>query len=367
MSLIKKHIHRTDFTHPKAKFLMLGMILFTFGVITSVASTYAWFAISIKTNIDRLQIGISVQEDYYLDLYYEGADGEPTKDFNDYDFLNYMGYDPLVGLSDVSSMFQEDWYDEANAKELVPEFKRSYGASTSSPDRSYVATQGYLQAVYYLNSNENCEIYLGKDSKVIPNADKNEETAGGINDKYYELMSVTNAVRVSFYTENRYIIAQPDLPEGTPDYVTYYGGVLDMNGDGYYDFIDDKEVLYGQLVGEQVDVPYVEEASENDGFDNNKPRSTFNARHKDNVKRVDVEKLKTSDSIAQENSVKIDDLKYDIDDPLKPITPICKLKKGEMKRLVLSIYVEGWDPYMTDAINKAAFNVDIDFVALIKD
>ena len=359
----KKYIRRTSFNHPKAKLLALGGFLFAFGLVVSVASTYAWYTISIMTNIDSLNIRVGVREDYYLKLYLDRYKTGIEEDFlynPDGYTLEEMGYDRDTGLHDVSGMFESDWLnDKTDMKTVYPEFKRNYGSSPASPNRSYVATEGYLQTVYYLESNENCEIYLTPDSKVTANEEKNLETSRKKNRDYNKLMQVTNSVRLSFFSEDGYIVANPGESEET-----YFGGVLDMNGDGYYDYIDGKEVLYGEYNTEAV--TYNTDATgESDPMDVN-VRDTFHAHHMLNVDQVNVDYNDKNLAIKKENSVKIDALRYEEDDPLKDVTPICKIKKGEKKRLVLSVYVEGWDRYMTDAIESAAFNIDIGFLALIK-
>ena len=355
----KKYIRRTSFNHPKAKLLALGAFLFAFGLIVSVTTTYAWYTISIMTNIDALNIRVGVREDYYLKLYLVDRNGQEQYNPDGYT-LEEMGYDRDTGLNDVSGMYQSDWLnDDIDMTNALPEFKKSYGSFPASPNRSTVADKGYLQTVYYLESNENCEIYLTPDSKVSANEEKNRETASKKGKSYDKLMEVTNAVRLSFFSEDGYIIANP----GNSD-VTYYGGILDMNGDGYYDYIDGKEVLYGEYNTEAV--TYDENAVGDENPMDENLRDSFHSNHMSGISQVIVDYESPELSIKKENSIKIDALRYEEDDPLKDVTPICKIKKGEKKRLVLSVYVEGWDRYMTDAIESAAFNIDIGFLALVK-
>ena len=370
---IKKYIKRQSLSHPKAKLLAFGGLLFALGLVVSVASTYAWYTISIMTNIDSLNIRVGVREDYYLKLYldpYNTGDESTFKYSSDGYTLDEMGYDRATGLRDVSGMFESDWNnDSANDAHALPKFKKSYGSAPTSPQRSTEATEGFLQTVYYLESNKNCEVYLSPDSKVTANAEKNAETATKKGKSYDKLMQVTNAVRLSFFSFDeydiddyttdgrRYVVANPGISEDT-----YFGGVLDMNGDGYYDYVDGSEILYGEYNTEAV--------TYNDKNGDSSPleeayRDTFNANHQAGVRQVNVEYTNETLAIKKENSVKIDALRYD-EDSFKEVTPICRLKAGEKKRLVLSVYVEGWDRYMTDAIESAAFNIDIGFLALIK-
>ena len=94
---IKKYIHRTSFNHPKAKLLALGAFLFAFGLVVSVTTTYAWYTIAIKTNIDSLNIRVGVREDYYLKLYLKDRNGQEHYNPDGYT-LEEMGYDNVKGF-----------------------------------------------------------------------------------------------------------------------------------------------------------------------------------------------------------------------------------------------------------------------------
>ena len=370
MNSLKKYIRKNGLNrHPKAKLLALGGVLFSFGLVTSVAVTYAWYTINIMTSIDSLNMRITSEpyEDFALRIELENSLGRLTPENRPDGYtLDDMEYDRDIGLNDVSGMFEEDWLKGANYKTVLPEFKRNYGAVASSPDRSSKATQGYLQTVLWLKATEDCEIYLAPGDVVTPNKEKNEETARIKGRDVNKLMDVTNAVRLSFFSEDessedgyRYIIANPGESE-----VTYYGGLLDMNGDGYYDYVDGKEILYGQYntsaalnyeQGNGDPEPYAESL-----------RDTFHANHYPGISHLKYEEDDPNLAIAKEKSVKLATLQYDENEPLRPLESICKLKKNEEKRLVLSVYCEGWDRHMTDAIESAAFNIDISFLALIK-
>lgn len=365
MKPFSRYIHREGFAHPKAKFLALSAFLFSLGVITSVSTTFAWFTISVRSTIDFLNIKAGVKEgyEYTLKLYLEKSDGELIHNEEGYS-LEEMGYDKDKGLNDVSGMFEAEWRTNADPLKDKPKFRRSYGAYASDVNKSTVATDGYLQTVYYLESNENCDVYLDPSTSIEANEDQNRDTAGGDYDKYVQLQTVVNSVRLSFYTYTEYSDGTID-----DDYIiayksdsreTYYGGLLDMNLDGYYDSRDDKEILYGEY--DVNALKYVAPLNESTPMELSE-RTTFNAHHPSGVQLVDMD---VDYKIAKENSVPLDSLKYYEEDPLKASRPIVSLKANEKKRLVVSLYVEGWDKDMTDAIKDAAFNINLSFLGLIK-
>ena len=77
---------------------------------------------------------------------------------------------------------------------------------------------------------------------------------------------------------------------------------------------------------------------------------------------VDLENSTTL-NIIKENAYDLDSLRLD-DDLAKSVRPICHVHAGEMKRLVVTVYVEGWDKHMTDDINYAAFYISLSFLAV---
>ena len=104
--------------------------------------------------------------------------------------------------------------------------------------------------------------------------------------------------------------------------------------------------------------------SEDDYMSDVKKYSTFEAQHKLGVAKVD--EVEARKNIKIESAKDLNYYKLDLNDPLKD-TPICHVKKGEQKRIVMSIYVEGWDIHMTDDIESASFDVSISFTGLVKN
>lgn len=373
MTFFKSYIRRNSFNrHPKAKLLALGGVLFSLGVVTSVASTYAWYTINVLATLPDLNVKITNDTSFDLTIDLINKSGrinhdDPGHIDEDGNFTGYtlqdMDYDPNVGLNDVSGMFASDWLTDADPATTKPTFKRSYGSFPSAPERSSEATQGYLQTVLILTASKDCDIYLSKDSGIA-SADT-VETAAKKGKDLAKLQKVTNAVRLSFYSEDGYYIAYQQDEAVLRD--TYYGGPLDMNGDGYYDSIDGKEVFYGEYENSEA-ISYVVNSEDTPPYEEDL-RDTFHANHAPNVSYIaDYDRSNPNPDIGvkKEDSVNIYELIYDEERPLRPLQSICKLKAGEEKRVVFSVYCEGWDLDMTDAIESASFNINIGFVALLK-
>lgn len=373
MNSFKSYIRRNSFNrHPKAKLLALGGLLFSLGVVTSVATTYAWYTINVLASLPDLNVKITNDTSFDLTIDLQNKSGmiyHDDKDHIDGDgnftgfTLKDMDYDPNVGLNDVSGMFAKDWMKDADPATTKPTFKKSYGAYPSSPERSSEATQGYLQTILWLTASKDCSIYLSTDTGVA-SADT-AETAAKKGKDLAKLQKVTNTVRLSFYSDDGYYIAYQQDAGILRN--TYYGGPLDMNGDGYFDNIEGKEVFYGEYENSDA-ITYKHNSDATAPYEEDL-RDTYHANHAPDVDYIDnYDRVNPNPDIGvkKEDSVNIYELIYDENYPMRPLQSVCSLKAGVAKRLVFSVYCEGWDLDMTDAIESASFNINLGFIALLK-
>ena len=101
----------------------------------------------------------------------------------------------------------------------------------------------------------------------------------------------------------------------------------------------------------------------------------FIANHAKGIQKVDfVDEGRTTFTdingqhieIKKEKSYALNSLRFDETNYLAgKLTPIGHLEEGEEKRIIVSIYMEGWDEYMTDEIASASFDVNISFTGII--
>ena len=384
MKFFKSYIRRNGLNrHPKAKFLALGGVLFSLGVVTSVATTYAWYAINVIQSIPNLNVRIIADEDldfkFTMDLekkdgktriFYDDRVDEETGEFKGFD-LDDMEYDRTNGLNDVSGMYESLWNVSGGDRSTIkPMFQKTY---INAPNRErttddYASDKSYLQTVLWLKASEDCDIYLTPDSGIKA-LDPEHQTAAIQHGKdLAKIAKVTNAVRLSFFSDDGYYIAyQPEQTEdeykGEPR-ITYFGGVLDMNGDGIYDNDGEKEILYGEYsIDGGKELTYDDDALTGPLYDG-QMSGTFSASHAEGIKRVNTKDPNLN--IVTEDSLPIYQLQYRADRPLRPLQSICSLKAGEEKRIVFSVYCEGWDRDMTNDIEYASFNINLGFTALLR-
>lgn len=350
------------------------MASFCFGLATSITATYAWYSLTSVAVVDNLNILINC-EDAYLELGMKNDEGEiiyPSGDsyYNKEDIED--SEDNVLG--EVSGMFASSWQEGVLDKDnLLPTFRSNYRGATSYKDPGVADSSNYLQVEFYLRCNYDAEIYLSEGSYLRANHDRNVETAAKYPDEHLvaeKLDKGVNATRISFMSIGN---------DGNVDYHivsnierdTKYAGLLDLYGDHYYDYKDGKEILFGEYSGNENDFVYVDnppiseqEVIEEDDF------STFTAYHarEDStgniVKGIDFEA--SSIGMKEENATPIDELILKEGVGQMSTAPLAKLKANEDKRLIVSIYVEGWDKDMIDSIGRAAIDINVGFVALLK-
>lgn len=334
----------------KKKLLFGASAMLLFSISTSITATFAWFGLSSAFSIEHLNINFKTK-DVALYLGIRGENGlVEFKDEYTAEELS-LSHD---GLVPVSSMYQEDWLNDTSIPddEKLPQFCDSYRPGLSHNKTNYAA-EGFVQKEFFFKANEDCSLYLSDETFFTPNVEKNKEAQDIYGLDIDQLNEVVNAIRVSFYMDDvdNYVIMNPGEKEDT-----YYGGLLDLNLDGYYDYQDGKEIAYGQVIG---DVSYLDtQIGESEPLENNK--NTFYGNHKDNIDLVDMNKT----SFAKEKSRTLEECILHSDEGDSENEPLCLLHKDEIKRVVVSIYLEGWDYQTVDGLQHASLDASLIFAAL---
>ena len=334
----------------RRRVLFFTACAFSFSVSCSITATLAYYSISRVFSIEHLNINIqSIDAELYLGVNKGGeivyGDKITQEDID-------LSYD---GLLPVSAMFSESWLNNGeDNKTKLPKFCSAYGMGTSKNQTSY-ASEGYVQKEFYLKATQDCSLYLSEDTFFQANYEKNKYTAETYGLSLDELNEVTNSIRMSFFMDdpNNYVIINPGNSKET-----YFGGLLDLDLDGYYDYDHEskKEYAYGEVVGSvtYLDQPLIESSPYKDS------KSTFIANHSSGVYMVDNNKT----NYKKEPSRKLDEVIIKNDEGSTKNKPICVLHKDIPQRIVLSIYLEGWDTHCVDSLKRASLDVSVLFTAL---
>lgn len=346
----------------KAKLLTLGALMFSLGAATSVVATTAWYNIQEFAAVGDLNLQINM-EDKWLHLgLKQTPDSEPIFKEDDSGFTKEeLGIEDTV-LSDVSGMFESDWLNSStDLTTAFPKFQTRYGIGKNKQKPGFEEDKSvYVQNEFVFVSNFDGEVHLHDSSFVLANVEANKKVAGTDANRLEELNKVVHAVRISFFTDEGYYIVNPGESEET-----LYGGILDLDNNGYYDYIEEKddeenvtkkEILYGQYEG----TPTYKDIVTEDNPPLLDKNNTFLGNHSKDVYPVDVDSVE----IAKENAIKMDEFVYNKDNH-RLRHPICHVEQGVPKRIIVSIYVEGWDRHMIDGIAEASFDVNIAFTGLV--
>ena len=335
------------------KLLAAVLGLFALTLSTSTVATYAWFAVSDFARIE--QIGMKLDDSTTMQIGYREGEGIVYKDKLTEDDLRIIdpNYDRNVDLKDVTSAFSSQWLS-TDVEEKTPVLRVPYNRSQQN-GMTEAATEGFVQIEAFLKCSEPCHLYLGylTEAKVLERWNRN--IAATTNYTEEELNKVLDCVRVSFYTEDAFYIAEPGQEESSK---TVFAGPLQARNDkGYYDYEDGKEILYGEYEGEPSYLP-AKDHDEKEYED----ASAFHAIHKAGIERVDP----SSVSPAVEKSYPLSSFIL----PEKANNPgntLClgTLQPNEDYRIVISVYIEGWDLDLTDSLATGKFSLDLSFVGLM--
>ena len=347
----------------------------------SISLTLAWYGASDRLNVENLEVSVLAKGNLKIST---SPNIESFVEELNNDDLNDLGEDFL--FAPVSTMHKRSWMDQ---KADVPEFYDSAAKQVLSSGEPYLekAEFGFFQKDIYLYTtmnNQYAALDLGEeaDGGSFFKTGDNFARAQDLYNKYHnvwglslseiqdKLDSLINCLRVSILVNQEndyhYYIIDPTKNEGD---VTYLGGRLDNDKNNYFDSYQDlnhlhKEVIYGE-VNDRSLIEYDDPVNP-DFKDNSGPvvvdeasqfmGNSFVANSKPSVYTYNEEKSKANGfEIATEDSLSLEQLKTDDRSLLIPLT------SGVPTKIVLSIYLEGWDTDCINATMGASFNTKLSF------
>ena len=348
----------------KIKRLVVGLFIAIISVlVTSVSVSLAWYASGTSLNINN--IGISLSSDPSLKI--------GLKDTNS--IIKYYSDEiPETAFLDkteifipVSSMYSSFFIKE---KSDFPQFREKYSSGTLNEESSYkeskLATKGFYSTEIYLLSDQSVYVTLDKNGTTFTgNEEVNKVKALDLQSRLFkdltidEIVKNLNNVKYSL----RYSLLDSDndnysyrIIDPYKENDTYLCGNLDVNADSFYDSSYnvnsgyDEELVYGEYSNEDKIVRDVV----NEDTDLVGRLSTFNARHKQGSYEFKFDESVQNGFIpAVEKSESIDVVSSN--------EKYIALTAGVPKRLVLSIYLEGWDLDNTNVNEYGAFIASLKF------
>lgn len=267
-----------------------------------------------------------------------------------------------------------------------PKFAYDYEHISEQYTPSY-ASDGFFSQEVYLWSDMDLDVTISKEATYFSsNREKNKQVISYIRSTYPEYKEKTDdeildildkikySLRLSILVPRidgyKYYIYNPNkqVDKDGNHIETYFVGNLDADTDGFfdYDIYNGNEVLYGEY-GSLGNVVY------DDPIHEDIPAkgivTCFNSGHKQYTRSFNLEKsIKKGFNAVKENSISSSTVEDDLiihltgsDDP----TTSGESEEGKTipkeNKIVVSIYIEGWDKENTNIVRFANFDANIEF------
>lgn len=353
----------------KSKLIIsMYIVMIALGVV-SVSMSIAWYATSRTLFVNSIDISIDTDRELLIS---ESIDGEYS------DHISHTEREANGVFVPVTSAHSSLWMSQ---KPDMPVF---YDETRFSEEESanliVPATHGYFSQKFYLKSDDNVYVTIDPElTKIDPNKDFNPGYAEILYNDYQALQtegykdfskeeinemldrlvkSMRYSILINDENEYSYTIIDPDRENHT---ATKLGGLLDNDVDQFYDFYKKDgtdeycERLYGEIIGNKEDYVYFQKSDEDSGFDEPGLPSAFNAKHKKDVRRLDLESTLSKVEIKEEEAINVRDFENEVKPFYFPVY------RDRPKEVVVSIYIEGWDLESVNYTMGASFVSDLSF------
>ncbi len=374
-----------------------------------VGVSLAWYASASQLKISQIEIGVQSERNLKVSTSADISSFEEHKYSSENDTSLRLTSEDQDSFKSVSSMYSykedyhtfslDDEYSWMERKDSAPVFADSYMSSSAKvPAIPAKATSGYFTKEIYLLADDDCYVTLDPETclfngyistrqgPVLSNENikdeihnENKKMATKLyasqpsdNDveKWTNLMdSLYKALRVSLLVPDeedyQYYIIDPFKEIATKDAdgnalsykETYFAGRLNADLDDYYDTYTEEydkdgkslysETLYGDIDESTRNKAVYGEVCKEDQIKSGKidsySKSSFNAYTKMNTRPLDFEASLANGLVAsKEHSYALAE-QGDADCEVR-----IPVYRNKVRKIVLSIYLEGWD---SDCIN----------------
>ena len=362
---------------------------FSLAAVCLIGSTYAWFSIASEAQVDDMSMTLGSMGDIYLglkvpnqtvadkyhldvgDIYYP-ADGNITQSL----LVEFGQLSLDTELISMTSCYDNVWLEDSSIPddEKFPIFNQLptkadiHGKNTID---TKFRNKLYYQFELYVKSSKDMFIYVDSSTSILPDENLNRQVARNSSDVTVdELNKTVEALRVSYYTDDNYFIYEPypDYDNGERVKEAYFGKLDAVPHDGYYDIdLDYNEILFGAYENEDK-IVYGES-----GRDKNYRQYVGNemmlAESHDKASCIDIEKSLENGVVGKfENAYTLEEISgkhADVDEEfaLFYLTGMenTEVDQIDEKRLVVSIWVEGWDENSAVYSNSSNFLINLAF------
>jgi hypothetical protein len=346
-----------------------GVAVLAFSISVLATSTYAWYKLADLLVVDDIAVQYSGSQAFKIGM----KDSSGTLQYPNYVDMNtpqvidnstlkeYAGFTGTEVLKPVSGMYQNLWLNSSTVFDsTVPTFRSGYFSASNIHEADLAAKTSYLQFEFYFYCDRDCYVFLSDSSTLTANHQDNLAIANANGLSVDDLDKVANSTRISFYSEDGYTIWEPNVATGGQ---TPYAGRLNLTNDNdYFDTQDGKEILFGDYTCDHL--VYDDEGRSTSMSGNG---TAFDALSDPNAQALDLAKSQSEGGlvIQNEKSYTLTDLALtDSTESTDRALVYCPM--GVAKRLVVSLYVEGWDRDTIETIGYAKFSLNLAFTGLLK-
>ncbi len=352
--------------------LFLGMIAMS---VISLSFSIAWYASATALRVDPVNITIDSDRELKISVV-----EDPSK-FTDK--LEYKDLDDDAGrFAPVSSVFSYAWMATRASKPVFYD-QSYYWGSVGEPDHR-AAYFGYFTKDLYLSADDDVYVTIDmEETKIVPNQDYNEKFADEHADEYPNLTrqeiinrlgEISKAMRFSILVplaegdeDSVYSYSVIDPNRTANDIKAVFGGPLDNRNDKndhcYDTFLENGE-LYETVYGDVNDrslIVYSDLLSGDEKEYEGDENSAFDAIHKAGTHKFDEKaSLANGMKFAEENSYSKQEL---LDHPDLIKIPVSR-DPNKPRKIVVSVYLEGWDKRSVNSTMGASFLANLSFKIL---
>ena len=349
------------------------ILSFLVGIIALSTATLgmsiAWYATSQILYVNAIEI--TIDSERALDIC-TTIDGEYREEYS------YSELTPTSVFRPVTTAHSSTWISQRSDNPIFYDESKFINTNEEVLPLRPVTEDFYSQE-FYLKADHDIYVTINPEQTYFkPNALYNRQYAqilynefqAGTDPTYKgltveqieeRLNQLVKAMRFSILitddNDYRYEIIDPNK-----NGETLLGGVLDNDTNRYFDNFERDDVpyerVYGEVIGDRNLLVYDDPLdTDSDYVMPTEEPSAFNAKHKKGVKRFNLEKTlqKEGVSIQTEQSYSVEDFKQ----KEKPF--LIPLYKEQPKRVVISIYIEGWDLDSVNYTMGATFDASLGF------
>jgi hypothetical protein len=359
----------------KTRLALVGVSVSLLALSVSIlaTSTYAWYKLADLLIVDGIEVGYSEGETFQIGMKdssgtivypnYKSMD-EPQVLTND-TLKQYSSFTGTEILEPVSGMYSSNWLNaSADPLTTLPQFRSSYYGSQDIHQADLASKANYLQFEFYLNSDRDVYVFLGEETTLSANTDANATIAKAKGLSAEDLNAVEKCARVSFYstigTASNYTIFEPNVSQGS---TTVYSGRLNLTDDDrYYDYDNEgKEILFGEYTDDHLVYDEAGRVASVSGKE-----TAFNALSAPSP----IQPLDLGKSVSEGGLVRAKETSYTLSEltnlDYRNGHPLAYCPRNVPTRIVVSVYLEGWDLDTVESIGYAKFNLNLAFAGLYK-